>query len=272
MLMQARTIHTSKKKVVVEPRGNRSAPKTKTIITSRITNTPAKNVEPASNNATRKSSRAKATTTKAAKMEALETEAKPLTNGTSRRRNQSISEQIAQTYSTKTRTSAPDTSTRRLANVQSDATSDMYEISDHQSLIKKNAMPASERNHGKTSANDARPSTRSSNRLRGRGNTQAEPQQLQQLDHKMEQPTRPSNRLRSKVITAAESSIDEAESSAEEGEMGTSQESDCEESLPIIVKQEQEVSYTMGDMYTCEMCSAVFSDRAQLLMHVPIHI
>lgn len=47
--------------------------------------------------------------------------------------------------------------------------------------------------------------------------------------------------------------------------------------LPVIlnIKQEKEVSYTMTDessLFTCEICSAVFSDRAQLLMHVPVHI
>lgn len=269
MVVHARTIHTSKKKVVVEPKGNRSAPKTKTIITSRITNAPAKIVEPANSNATRKSSRAKATTTKAAQMDVLETQAKPLTNGTSRRRNQSLSEQ---TNTTKTKTNASATSTRRSAIVQSDAVSDFDEIPDHRSPIKTMTVRTYERNHVETSANDARPSTRSSNRLRSRGKPQAEPQHQQLLDQIIEQPPRPSNRLRSKVIVAAESSIDEAESSAEDSEMDTSQESRSEASRSIVIKQEQEVSYTMGDLYTCEMCSAVFSDRAQLLMHVPIHI
>lgn len=40
------------------------------------------------------------------------------------------------------------------------------------------------------------------------------------------------------------------------------------------IKQEKEESYTMTseEFFTCEMCSAVFRDRAQLLVHVPIHI
>lgn len=44
----------------------------------------------------------------------------------------------------------------------------------------------------------------------------------------------------------------------------------------IYIKQEKEVSYTLSEEpptgFTCEMCSAEFSDRAQLLVHVPIHI
>lgn len=43
----------------------------------------------------------------------------------------------------------------------------------------------------------------------------------------------------------------------------------------INIKQEKEVSFTLIDepeVFTCEMCSAVFDDRAQLLVHVPIHI
>lgn len=45
--------------------------------------------------------------------------------------------------------------------------------------------------------------------------------------------------------------------------------------LSINIKQEKEVDYSAieaSEVFTCEMCSAVFSDRAQLLVHVPIHI
>lgn len=46
--------------------------------------------------------------------------------------------------------------------------------------------------------------------------------------------------------------------------------------IAMHIKQENEVSYTMNEeppvVYTCEMCSAEFSDRAQLLVHVPVHI
>lgn len=44
---------------------------------------------------------------------------------------------------------------------------------------------------------------------------------------------------------------------------------------PMNIKQEKEVSFTLIDepeVFTCEMCSAVFDDRTQLLDHVPIHI
>lgn len=45
-------------------------------------------------------------------------------------------------------------------------------------------------------------------------------------------------------------------------------------SIVMNIKQEKEESYTMtsDEFFTCEMCSAVFRDRAQLLVHVPIHI
>lgn len=46
--------------------------------------------------------------------------------------------------------------------------------------------------------------------------------------------------------------------------------------IAMHIKQEKEVSYTLSEeppaVYTCEMCAAEFSDRAQLLVHVPIHI
>lgn len=38
------------------------------------------------------------------------------------------------------------------------------------------------------------------------------------------------------------------------------------------IKIEAEASFTSDDVFTCEMCSAVFRDRAQLLVHVPVHI
>lgn len=47
------------------------------------------------------------------------------------------------------------------------------------------------------------------------------------------------------------------------------------ENIVLNIKQEKEVSFTMTDensVFTCEMCSAVFTDRAQLLVHVPVHI
>lgn len=247
---QARTIHTSKKKVVVESKG-RSAPKTKTIITSRTTSAPAKNDEQIHNNATRKSSRAKpAAAGRAQKSEAIETQTKPITNGTaSRRRNQSTSE---------------------LSIGKTMTVSDLDEI-----------MGSPVKGHS-TGVNDAKPSTRSSKRLSGRNKSQPEPEPVQHLHQVVEQPSRSSNRLRSKVV---EEPIAEADSSSDESQ--TSQDSQQSQVSghtqvmirrnhmpipPVIVKQEREVSYTMTDMYTCEMCSAVFSDRSQLLMHVPIHI
>lgn len=46
--------------------------------------------------------------------------------------------------------------------------------------------------------------------------------------------------------------------------------------IAMHIKQEKEVSYTLNEeppaVYTCEMCAAEFSDRTQLLVHVPIHI
>lgn len=54
-------------------------------------------------------------------------------------------------------------------------------------------------------------------------------------------------------------------------------EADCQSHLApsIVIKHEKEEEYSMtgeDTMFTCEMCSAVFRDRAQLLIHVPIHI
>lgn len=41
---------------------------------------------------------------------------------------------------------------------------------------------------------------------------------------------------------------------------------------PLNIKIEAEASFSSDDVFTCEMCSAVFRDRAQLLVHVPVHI
>lgn len=56
---------------------------------------------------------------------------------------------------------------------------------------------------------------------------------------------------------------------------------------PVTIKQEivdssplhelaeismQHATANSQNLYKCEMCSEVFSDRAQLLVHVPIHI
>lgn len=41
---------------------------------------------------------------------------------------------------------------------------------------------------------------------------------------------------------------------------------------PLNIKVEAEASFSSDDVFTCEMCSAVFRDRAQLLVHVPVHI
>lgn len=40
----------------------------------------------------------------------------------------------------------------------------------------------------------------------------------------------------------------------------------------LNIKVEAEASFSSDDVFTCEMCSAVFRDRAQLLVHVPVHI
>lgn len=40
----------------------------------------------------------------------------------------------------------------------------------------------------------------------------------------------------------------------------------------LDIKQEQDDQIEFSPKYTCSMCSAVFRDRAQLLVHVPIHI
>lgn len=41
---------------------------------------------------------------------------------------------------------------------------------------------------------------------------------------------------------------------------------------PLHIKEEAEASFSSDDVFTCEMCSAVFRDRAQLLVHVNVHI
>lgn len=114
---------------------------------------------------------------------------------------------------------------------------------------------------------DIKPTTRSSKRLSYRNKQPS-----------VEMPSRTSNRTRktSGRIDVKSIQILEQENSSV-GNHGHGLTLDVANNAPIImnIKQEKEVSFTMTDensLFTCEMCSAVFSDRAQLLVHVPVHI
>lgn len=114
---------------------------------------------------------------------------------------------------------------------------------------------------------EMKPTTRSSKRLSYRNKQPS-----------IEMPSRTSNRTRktSGKIDVQSIQILEQENLSV-GNHGQGLSLDVANNAPIImnIKQEKEVSYTMTDensLFTCEMCSAVFSDRAQLLVHVPVHI
>lgn len=147
----------------------------------------------------------------------------------------------------------------------------------------------SDYNKASMTDDEAKPATRSSKRLSGR----AQPISIADPKPKATRNSSTSVRGNAKkptsatttttTLTTSSSSVfqsaamlcEESQGCQDESYSNLHMETTANENIVINVKQEKEVSFTLTDdnaVFTCEMCSAVFSDRAQLLVHVPVHI
>lgn len=270
----ARVIHTSKKRVVVETKGGKTTTKLKTIVT------PAPKIEKIESIAvtsTRKSSRTTKPTITQEQPIAIATQSKSLTNGTVRAKK-SAPVVLGTAYSIKSRIQNNTYAelSAKSANFSSDVVSDLEEILG--SPIKQTDFVTDKRSQ-QTLDNDVataieylddsiKPSTRSSKRLSARG---------KQMPTETISKASPS-KTRNNRIDGRKNAIFMEEQSDAESSQDTligSKSDNSSSNVILNIKQEREVSYTMTDdtnLFTCEMCSAVFSDRAQLLVHVPVHI
>lgn len=271
----ARVIHTSKKRVIVETKGGKMTTKLKTIVTP----TPKiEKIQSIAVTSTRKSSRTtKPTITTQEKPIAIPTQSKSLTNGTARTKKSSPVV-LGTSYSKNSRiqNNVYAELSAKSTNHSSSVVSDLEEILG--SPIKTTDFVADKRNQQILDDDVAtdieylddsiKPSTRSSKRLSARG---------KKMPIEIIAKASPS-RTRNNRIAGHKNAIFLEEQSDAESSQDTLIDSKSENSSSNVIlniKQEREVSYTMTDdtnLFTCEMCSAVFSDRAQLLVHVPVHI
>lgn len=308
-------IHTSKKKVIVETKGGRTATKIKTIVTTNEIKRPTppaplpltQSAPEAESNAKRRSNRTKQATSKI-----LESMPSPtrnsLTNGIPRSSRSPATAAAATAIATSTNAKYQNNLLAELSkkstNYSPDVVSDLEEIlgspikthdnrSGHVSRKHAKAVPSSPKKASSTIRSDcnktitddeAKPATRSSKRLSGRA------QPISNADSKAKTTRNSSASARgnakkptSTTTTTSSSSVfhsamlsEESQGSQDESYSNLQmEENNAEGSIVMNIKQEKEVSFTLTDdnaVFTCEMCSAVFSDRAQLLVHVPVHI
>lgn len=132
--------------------------------------------------------------------------------------------------------------------------------------------------YSKASTDDeAKPATRSSKRLSGRAQPVSKAKATRNSSGHVtsERAKKSTSSTPSSVYQSAMLS-EESQDSHDESYSNLHLENNAEDdNIVMNIKQEKEVSFTLTDdnaVFTCEMCSAVFSDRAQLLVHVPVHI
>lgn len=292
-----RLIHTSKKRVVVETKGGKTATKMKTVVT-RTTNLPEK-IAPATNvSGTRKSSRTKPIINKLEPPATVTTPTttKSLTNGSFKTRKSSPVVLAQQGPPSNNRNNLYAELSAKSSNFSSDVVSDLEEIlgSPIKTSDFNNEKPKRGRSNYRTSNSESsetmhidnvahteylidsqidsiKPNTRSSKRLSARV------RQTPIVETITKPPT--PKPIRTSKLTQKLNTIymDEHEQSSEDSQDASIDQRVANNSPNVVlnIKQEKEVSFTMTDensVFTCEMCSAVFSDRAQLLVHVPVHI
>lgn len=276
---QPRLIHTSKKKVIVETKGGRTSTKTKTIVTSNVVQKSIREI--ADNAGTRRSSRVPKPSTNR-KLESMSSPSRPITNGTPRSNRSTASPQSAS--STKLDLLAE--LSKKSSNFSPDVVSDLEEILGSPIKTREIHNDQTSRIHSK------------SNNLNAKGSGMVRVNYKSQTDNEIKPTTRTSKRLSNRIqitpqtsetvtkvpksSTATKSNrkqipVDPQMSSEESHDepYNNLQRVNTPTHIVMNIKQEKEVSYTMTDEnsgFTCEMCSAVFSDRTQLLDHVPIHI
>lgn len=269
--------------MVVETKGGRTATKVKTIVTSneiKKVTPPAHEVD---SSATRRSNRAKQPTNKI--IESLPSPTRSLTNGTLRSAK-STPQSSTSTSNVKFQNNLLDELSKKSSNYSPDVVSDLEEILGSpiktrgtRSEQASRTQPKSEANNSKSSGmvrvdyrnqtdDDVKPATRSSKRLSNR----VQPAPSVEPSAKPSKSTARSSMKRSGISTFNQGqSSEESQGSYDNLQM----ENNTTDNIVLNIKQEKEVEFTMTDdmnVFTCEMCSAVFSDRAQLLVHVPVHI
>lgn len=263
---QARFIHTSKTKVVVETKGGRQATKTKTIVTSNVVD----------NSATRRSSRAKQPTNK--KTESMPSPARTLTNGTPR----SAKSQVAASANSKFQSNLLAELSKKNSSFSPDVVSDLEEILGSPIKTREIRTPIkSEQSNAKSGGmlrvnysthvdDGTKPATRSSKRLSNRVQTVTGPVIKQPKSR-----SRKSTSFNANLSSEESQESQESQDSQDEVYENLQIANHAPDNIVMNIKQEKEVSYIMTDdnsLFTCEICSAVFSDRPQLLAHVPVHI
>lgn len=268
----------------------------KTIITSNVVQ---KSTLEADNSGNRRSSRAKQPTNK--KMESMSSPCRPTTNGTPRS-SRSIAPQSTASTNSKFQNNLLAELSRKSSNFSPDVVSDLEEILG--SPIKTRDIPNEQASrthlrsdHANANANakgsgmvrvdykaqtddDLRPTTRTSKRLSNRIQITSHIEPVAKASK-----SSTATKSNAKKQTQMPLSQDDHLSSEESQESQESQDESSYNHLHMTenpstnivmnIKQEKEVSFTMTDensVFTCEMCSAVFSDRTQLLVHVPVHI
>lgn len=280
---QPRLIHTSKKKVMVETKGGRTGAKMKTIIT---TNEIKKAPVEVDNGGTRRSNRAKQQTIKKIETTSSPSPSRSLTNGTQR----SAKSQAVISTNSKFQSNLLAELSKKSSNFSPDVVSDLEEIlgspikttrESHSNQVSR-TQAKSEQLHGKGSGmvridykastdDESKPATRSSKRLSNRVQTNIDP--VTKTTKTTGKPKKIASAAA--VVFNAGLSSEESQESQDEAYDNLQITNNTPENIVLNIKQEKEVSYTMTDensVFTCEMCSAVFSDRAQLLVHVPVHI
>lgn len=256
---QPRMIHTSKQKVTTITKDGRTAAKTKTVVT-RTTNVVEK-VAPAQPVTPNRKSARRSTVTSATKKPTA-----TLTNGTQATKS-------AAAASAKLQNNLLAELSKKSMNYSPDVVSDLEEIlrSPIREAVNEPPVTATQTRTSRSgmlrvdyttsvastthdvvddlAGVDTRPATRSSKRLSNRAVNPAKQSTSRQAAHKV----------------AVSNDIDPLGMFDDGVQLNTL----------INIKQEKEVSYTMTDennLFTCEMCSAVFHDRSQLLLHVKVHI
>lgn len=254
---------------MVETKSGRQATKTKTIVTSNVVKQQAAEVD---NNATRRSSRAKQPTNK--KIELIPSSARTLTNGTPR----SVRSHVVTSANSKFQSNLLPELSKKNSNFSPDVVSDLEEIlgspiktreirteqvSRTPSKSEQSSAKSMLRVNYKSHVDDGtKPATRSSKRLSNRIQTTT--------GSAIKQP-----RSSSRKSASFNANLSSEESQESQDEAYDNVENHADDNIVMNIKQEKEVSYTMTDdnsLFTCEMCSAVFTDRAHLLLHVPVHI
>lgn len=285
------------------------ATKMKTIVTTNEIRQPAPApqmppAEVADNGAKRRSNRTKQATSKV-----LESMPSPtrntLTNGMPRSSRSPAAATATSSTNAKFQNNLLAELSKKSTNYSPDVVSDLEEIlgspiktahdnrsaQSTQSRKQPKAVPPSPKkansmlrtDYNKMSTDDeAKPATRSSKRLSGRAQPVVEPKT--KVTRNSTGGSGTSARGSAKKSTSSTSSSiyqsamlsEESQGSQDESYNSLHMESNAEEANIVMnIKQEKEVSFTLTDdsaVFTCEMCSAQFSDRAQLLVHVPVHI